>query len=103
MRSDRAKEIWSYERKKRCDRTGARWHFASRLPCRSDGPWEEQPFELYFRSDDRTEFGVLRFEHRKDNPYRDYEAMVTKIMNDEGFRRTLLDAATADVWLKSWK
>jgi len=97
-----AKELWSYERKRRCDRTGVRWHFASRLLI-SDVPYEERPFELYFRNDDRSEFGLLRFEHRKDNPYRDYEVMVTKIMNDVEFRRTLLDPKTAGVWSKGWK
>ncbi len=65
--------------------------------------YDEQPFELYFRNDDRTEFGLLRFERRKDNPYRDYQAMVTKIMNDADFREALRDANTASVWKRAWK
>ena len=48
----------------------------------SEVSYEERPFELYFRDDDRTQFGLLRFDRRKDNPYRNYDTMVTKIMND---------------------
>ena len=50
----------------------------------------DQPFELYFRDDARTEFGLLRFERQKDDPYRDYDVMISKIMNDAEFRKTLL-------------
>ncbi len=96
-------ETWSYERQRRRDKKGRRWHFVSRSVIDPAVPYEERPFELYFRNDDRTEFGLLRFEHRKDNPYRDYEAAVTKIFNNAPFRRTLLDPETASVWRKSWK
>ena len=96
-------ETWSYERKQRVNKRGARWHFVSRSVVDPEAPYEERPFELYFRNDDRTEFGVLRFERRKDNPYRDYVACVTKIMNDSDFRQTLLDPDTASVWRRSWK
>ena len=68
-----------------------------------DVPFDDRPSELYFRNDDRTEFGLLRFERRKENPYRDYEAIVVKIMNNADFRRTLSDPATASVWRRSWK
>jgi hypothetical protein len=95
-------DSWSYERKQRRDKKGTRWHFVSRSVV-SDVPYDERPFELYFRNDHRTEYGLLRFERRKDNPYRDYEAIVSKIMNDVGFRRTLLDPVTAKVWKRSWK
>ena len=98
-----ARELWSYERKRRRDKKGARWHFASCIVLDPEVPYEERPFQLYFRNDDRTQFGLLRFEHRKDNPYRDYEAIVTKIMNNHAFRRTLLDPETAGIWRKSWK
>ena len=60
-------EIWSYERKERRDRKGTRWHFVDRSVEDPEVPYEERPFELYFRDDDRTEFGLLRFERRKDN------------------------------------
>ena len=94
---------WSYERKHRSDKGGRRWHFVSRSTFDPAVPYEDQPYELYFRDDDRTQFGLLRFARRKDNPYRDYETVVTKIMNDHDFRRTLLDPSTEDVWSKNWK
>jgi hypothetical protein len=96
-------ETWSYERKQRRDKKGTRWHFVSRSVVDPEVSYEEGPFELYFRNDDRTEYGLLRFERRKDNPYRDYEAMVSKIMNDAAFRRTLVDPDTANVWKRTWK
>lgn len=96
-------EHWSYERKQRRDKKGMRWHFVHHSVVDADVPYEERPFELYFRNDDRTEFGLLRFERGKDNPYRDYEAMVTKIMSDPDFRRTLVDPETANVWRRTWK
>jgi hypothetical protein len=43
-------------------------------------PAENQPYALYFRSDDRSDFGVLRFEHVKDNPYRDLSTITREIM-----------------------
>lgn len=98
-----ASDTWVYERKLRRDKQGRRWHFVSHWVYDPAIPYEQQPSELYFRNDDRTEFGLLRFEHRKDNPYRDYEAMVTKIMNNSDFRQTLLDPDTASLWKKSWK
>ena len=96
-------ETWYYERKRRRDKKGMRWHFVSRSMVDPEVPSEERAFELYFRNDDRSEFGLLRFERRKDNPYRDYEAIVTKIMNDAAFRRPLLDPETASVWRRTWK
>jgi hypothetical protein len=96
-------ETWNYERKLRRDQKGIRWHFVSRFVVDPDVPFDDRPYELYFRNDDRTEFGLLRFEHRKDNPYRDYEAAVTKIMNNAAFRQKLRDPATASIWRKGWK
>jgi len=94
----------SYEKQRRYDKQGQRWHFVKRYLLGDDAePDEEQAYELYFRNDDRTEFGLLRFEHRRDNPYRDHAMIVNKIMNDVEFRRTLLDAETEEVWLNSWK
>ena len=97
------KERWSYERKRRCDKRGTRWHFVTRSIYNSTVPYDERPFELYFRNDDRTEFGLLRFERQKDRPYRNYETMVAKIMNDPDFRWSLLDPDTASYWSKNWK
>ena len=98
------KEMWSYDKEKRFDRRGRRWHFVHRsFYDTGDLPYEERPDEWYFRDDERTEFGLLRFERKKDNPFRNYEVMVKKIMNDEAFRKTLLDPRTRGVWNKNWK
>ena len=80
-----------------------RWHFVSRSISDPGVPYEDRPFELYVRNDDRTEFGLLRFEQRKNNPSRNYEALVFKIMNNAAFRRSLLDLGTKAIWKRSWK
>jgi hypothetical protein len=77
-----------------------RWHFVTRYFEVADG--EDEPRELYFRNDDRTEFGMLRFDRIKDNPYRDWEAVMTKIIGNLPFRRSLLDEETRSVWKKKW-
>lgn len=97
------RDHWSYERQKRFDHKGRRWHFVRRYFGEEAGPYEERPYELYFRDDARTQFGVLRFDSLKDNPYRNHAAIVNKIMNNDEFRRSLLDPETAEVWLDSWK
>src|SRR4051812_30242179 len=96
-------EIWSYDKSKRRDRKGRRWHFVTRLFLDPAVPFEERPYELYFRDDARTEFGLLRFDRQKDSPYRDYETMVNKIMNNPEFRQTLRDPETEAIWQGSWK
>jgi hypothetical protein len=96
--------MWNYEKQKRFDKKGARWHFASQDYIEeSSVPYEESPFELYFRNDDKTIFGVLKFERKKDNPYRDYEMMVDKIMNNADFRKSLINPGTEAIWRSSWK
>ena len=96
-------EMWSYDKARRLDRKGKLWHFVSRYFHGTDVDFGNQPYELYFRDDERTEFGLLRFEKRKDNPYRNYEILVNKIMNNDEFRKSLLDAETKDVWNRNWK
>jgi hypothetical protein len=96
-------EMWSYDKTKRFDKKGERWHFVRRYIWGEQGDSNEQPFELYFRDDARTEFGLLRFERQKDNPYRDYDLMINKIMNDAEFRKTLLIPETEGVWNRNWK
>lgn len=91
-------ELWSYEKKKRVDSRGTRWHFMHHDVVVADLAYEERPYELYFRDDAGTTFGLLRFERRKDNPYRDYELIVRKIMEDSEFRKTLLDPSTKGFW-----
>lgn len=95
--------MWSYEKQKRFDNKGKRWHFVYHDLDDSDTPYEEQPIEIYFRDDERTAFGVLRFERRKDNSYRNYEMVVNKIMKDADFRKSLLAPETEGVWNRNWK
>ena len=94
-------EDWTYHRAKKFDRNRVRWHFVTRYFHVDEGA--DEPRELYFRNDDSTEFGMLRFEKLQDNPYRDWDAIVTKILNNVPFRRSLLDEETASVWKKNWK
>ena len=96
-------EFWSYEKKRRVDRSGRRWHFAIRSSLDEAVPYDERPYELFFRDGAREHFGLVRFERRKDNPYRDYEALVSKIMNDPRFRRSHDDPTSKRIWRKSWK
>lgn len=94
-------EDWTYHRAKKFDRSRVRWHFVTRYFHVDEG--QDEPREFYFRNDDATEFGKLRFEKLQDNPYRDWDAIVTKILNNVPFRRSLLDEETASVWKKNWK
>jgi hypothetical protein len=91
-------DIWSYQEKRYVSRRGDRWHFMFHHQQLPQVPADEQPYALYFRSDDRSEFGILRFDHAKDNPYRDLSTVTRKIMDDAAFRATLLDPATEGVW-----
>jgi hypothetical protein len=94
---------FSYEKKKRFDSSGRRWHFVYHELGDDALPNDDRPYELLFRSDDRSEFGRIRFERRKDNPYRDYDALVSKIMTDSEFRRSLSAPETKELWRRSWK
>ncbi len=96
-------ESWSYDKDARLDKKGNRWHFVRRDIVNRQLPYEDQSFEIYFRDDARTEFGVLKFPRRKENPYRDYMTMINKIMNDTEFRKSLLDSETKSVWRRNWK
>ncbi len=94
-------DSWSYKRAKTYDRQRTRWHFVVRSFEVAKG--EDEPREIYFRDDAETTFGMLRFERLKDNPYRDFDAITNKIMNNKPFRTSLLDNETASVWSKGWK
>jgi hypothetical protein len=96
------REWWSYDKVKRADWNGTRWHFV--MHDIDDGQaYRERPVEWFFRNDDRTVFGVFRFAHGTDNPYRDYETMIDKIMNKRDFRDSLLDPTTKEIWRRNWK
>lgn len=91
-------ETWSYQDKKFFDMKGQRWHFMFCHHFVANRPPEEQPYLLYFRDDQYTFFGVLKYEHMKDNPYRNLETITRKIMNDVTFRKMLRDDCTKEVW-----
>lgn len=94
-------EEWTYHRTKKYDKNRMRWHFVTRYFYVDEG--SDEPRELYFRNDAETEFGMIRFERIKDNPYRDWDAVMTKILNNLPFRRSLLDEETRSIWRKNWK
>jgi hypothetical protein len=96
-------EMWSYDKDARFDREGTRWYFVRRDNINPHLPYAEQPVEIYFRDESRSEFGVLKFLRRKDNPYRNYVTMINKVMNDTEFRKSLLDPQTKNVWKRNWK
>ncbi len=95
------RDEWTYHRARKYDKSRVRWHFVTRYFELPDGA--DEPRELYFRNDDETEFGMIRFDRIKDNPYRDWEFLMTKILNNIPFRRSLLDEETRSVWKKNWK
>ena len=97
------KHLWSYDKVKRIDRNGKQWHFVSHSLFDDERKYEERPFEIYFRGEDRSMFGVLRFKRRKDNPYRNWDMMINKIMNNTDFRNSLIDMETKSIWNKNWK
>ena len=97
-------ESFSYDRKRRVDRSGRRWHFVYHgLGGPDSVPYDEQPHELLFRDDARRHFGRIRFERIKNSPYRDYEALIRKILNDPDFRASLADPGSRKLWRRSWK
>lgn len=95
------KKHWSYSKKKSFDSKGQRWHFVT---CTYyDGfDFSESPVEFYFRNDDRTYFGLLRFERSKDNPYM-FEKFQQKAMSNSDFRIQHESPETAEVWSRNWK
>jgi len=97
------KDFWSYDNKHRISKSGERWHFVSCTYFDDILPFNETPYSLYFRNDNYTIFGVIIFEKKKDNPYRDNEVLINKILNNKDFRNNLLDNSTSEIWKKSWK
>jgi len=97
------KETWTYDKDKRFDQKGERWHFVRRDFYDTKIPYEDRPVEIYFRSNNRSTVGLLRFERQKDIHYRNYLTMINKIMNDVRFRETLLAPETKSIWNRNWK
>jgi len=91
-------DTWSPHTKKFHDSAGGRWYFMFHHRYLDDRAPDEQPYALHFRNDDRTVFGVLRFERACDNPYGDFAAVTRKILDDPNFRASLIDAASHKAW-----
>ena len=96
-------EDWSYDDVKRISKNGIRWHFVRCHSLDESLQYEDRPFKLYFRNDQNTVFGLLKFPKIKDNPYRNYDVMINKIMNNELFRQTLICPEAEIKWLKNWR
>jgi hypothetical protein len=91
-------ENWSPHIKKFHDQAGGRWHFMFQHRYLEERAPDEQPYALHFRNDERTIFGVLRFERSKDNPHGSFADVAHKIMDDAEFRASLVDAGSQKVW-----
>ena len=95
------KDEWTYHRGKKFDRNRMRWHFVTHYCYVDEGT--DEPRELYFRNDEETEFGMIRFDRIKDFPYRDWDFLMNTIMSHVPFRRALLEEGTRGIWKKNWK
>ena len=95
------REHWSYNGKY-SDSKGHEWHFATCDFMDVETDYSELPIEIYFRNDERTYFGMLRFEKRKDNPYQ-FEKLIEKVMNKEDFREQCHAPDTQQAWSRNWK
>jgi len=93
---------WSYDKNKYLDASGMRWHFVRRSFLDDAVAYEERPVEVYFRNDDRTFFGLIRFNHSKDIPYR-HENLVEKVITNADYRQKHEAPDTATVWLNNWR
>lgn len=91
-------ETWSLQTKKFHDKKGGRWYFMFHHRYLLDRAPDEQPYALHFRNDERTVFGVLRFDRSKDNPYSSLATVARKIMDDAEFQASLIDKASKKVW-----
>jgi len=91
-------EIWSLQTKKFYDKKGARWYFMFHHCYLFERASGEQPYALHFRNDERTIFGVLRFERSKDNPYSSLATVARKIMNNAEFQASLIDEGSKKAW-----
>ena len=96
------KEKWSYDSQQYLDSNGERWHFVTCNYMDHKIDYSECPFEFYFRNESRTYFGKVRFERKKDNPYK-YEKFTEKVMKNLEFRVACENPETEKIWLKSWK
>ena len=96
------KEHWSYCKENYKDKKGQRWHFVTCSYLDDEIEYPEQPIEIFFRSDDRSYYGSIRFEHKKDNPYM-FSKLTEKVMNNEDFREQHSSPGSQSIWRKNWK
>ncbi|THB69384.1 MAG: hypothetical protein D6B27_00555 [Gammaproteobacteria bacterium] len=96
------REHWAYSKEKHIDSNGEKWHFVSCQYLSDDIDYYETPMEYYFRNDARTYFGCLRFERKKDNPYR-FSKLAEKVMKNKKFREQCYSPESEAIWSKSWK
>ena len=94
-------DIWNYDKQKRVDKEGVRWHFAVHQSWLS-GTMMDGPYEILFRDQDWKEVGIVQFERLKDNPYK-YDKLFEKLMSDPSFRSEHLAPETRKLWNKNWK
>ena len=91
-------ETWSLQTKKFHDRQGGRWYFMFHHRYLLDRAPDEQPYALHFRNDERTVFGVLRFDRSEANPHGSFATVARKIMDDTEFQLSLIDEGSQKVW-----
>lgn len=93
---------WSYDRSKYQDKKGERWHFVWRSFRSENIPYKDCPVEIYFRNESKTYFGLIKFEHSKDNPYL-FKKLVEKVIKDSQFRTKHESPESESIWNKNWK
>ncbi len=96
------KDHWFYDNTMYIDEKGEQWYFVRRSFLSETVPYEERPIEIYFRNSSRTYYGLIHFEHSKDNPCK-HVKLVEKVMRNKEFRQAHEKPESETIWLKSWK
>ena len=96
------REHWSYSKQNYKDSKGQKWHFVTCSFMSDELDYSETPIEIYFRNNDRTYFGCIRFERKKDNPYK-FAKLAEKVMANQEFREQCIAPESEEVWSRNWK
>lgn len=96
------REHWNYSKNDYRDSKGKKWHFVTCSYLDDELDYSEAPIEFYFRNDDRSFYGCIRFERKKDNPYH-FEKLTQKIMNNKEFRELHEKSESKQIWSRNWK
>lgn len=96
------REHWSYSKEGYKDKTGLRWHFVTCSYFDDEIDYSESPIEIFFRNDDRSYYGSIRFERKKDNPYM-FAKLAQKVMSNQDFREECRSPESKSVWSQNWK